>query len=244
MKEYDALTRELEPFKSLAEAEAHFKDKYKTKTKINGNYLLLDYHMLDSPRKHAVSDLCRGALMRLDPETKEWAYSRRMFDRFYNYGECGWHDTHFDWSSAVVEEKADGSLIGVWWDQDAKQWQIGTRGNAFGDNTVTTLENEEGTMTFRDLFLRAFGSMDKFEPFRKNITFMFELCCLENKVVTSYPKDTVFLLGMRFNDNLFDNYAKKSQLDTMALKLGVERPEAYALTSFDEVMEASHHLTG
>lgn len=248
MKEYDALTRELEPFDSLVKAEEHFKAKYAMKTKVNGNYLLLDYHMIDSPRKHNVVDLCRGTLVRLDPETKEWSYARRMFDRFYNYGECPGTEERFDWSTAVVEDKVDGSLIGVWYDNDAAQWQIGTRGNAFGDNCVTTLEGEEGTITFRDLFLRAFGGIVEFERcmrwFKGNLTLMFELCCYENKVVTSYPKDTLFLIGARRNDKLFGGYTRINGLDAYAHLLAVKRPERHYLDSFENVLQASHDLTG
>lgn len=212
----------------------------------DGNFILLDYNMIDSPKKHPLADKCRGTVLKYGPNGCR--YARRMFDRFYNLGEYPEVHKDFDWDSAVVEDKADGSLIGVWFNDFRERWEIGTRGNAFGDNAMTTLEGEEGNITFRELFLRAYGGEVKFnKDLRKyfpddwrNSTIMFELCCIENKIVTSYPKDTIFLLGIR--DNVTGDYMPKSFLDGVAKTLGVLRPQAYPLKSFEEVMEASHHL--
>lgn len=211
----------------------------------DGNHILLDYHMIDSPKKHPVVDRCRGTVLK-HTQGEGCSYARRMFDRFYNLGEYPEVHKHFDWDSAVVEEKADGSLIGVWYNEPEDTWEIGTRGNAMGDNKMTTLSGEEGSIAFKDLFLRAWGGGYKFDrEFAEcygGRTYMFELCCIENKIVTSYPEDTIYLLGVRHNKT--GKYESAEELDKLAEHYfkGVKRPQRYQLKSFEEVMEASHHL--
>ena len=226
-------------------------DPYNIKMKETDNFLLLDYDQINSKRKDPIVDECRGCI--IDKIRMEFAC--RPFDRFYNYGEFPEMEAEFDWSTAAVIEKVDGSLIKVWYNLYEDRWEIATRFSMFGDNTITTLTGEEGTMTFRGLFLRAFGGLteDQFQSFMRSMcnvigsgnTMLFELCTMENKVVTSYEKDTVFLLGVRRNslestvDELREPYMRE-----VAEAYGVSFPERYAVCSFKEAVELANSLGG
>ncbi|KAL6053261.1 FecR domain-containing protein [Balamuthia mandrillaris] len=59
-------------------------------------------------------------------------------------------------------------------------------------------------------------------------TYLFELCCDENRVVNKYPQDTVFLIGARHRVN--GTVLSKQKLDEVASRLGVMRPQ-YILPS-------------
>lgn len=220
------------------------------------HYVLLDYSQIDSPRKHPVADVCRGLIMTKDM-TKVVC---RPFDRFYNYGEFPELEKEFDFSTAHTDEKADGSLIKAWFDPIAQCWQVGTRGSFFADNCISTLSGEEGTVSFRSLFLRALGATEEQmqELFGKCLntenTYLFELCTLENKVVTSYPRDTVFLLAARNNES--GSEFTPAELDELQEILNtvakmhfivgypIERPKSHPLDNFESAVKASEQLGG
>lgn len=233
----DYKARGLDPIQSI-------KDELHLTVREVGPFALFDYNQIESPRKHPVADECRGVVIDMENMT----VARRMFDRFYNYGEFPELEKEFDWYTAVVDEKVDGSIIGVWFNGRANRWEIGTRGNAFGDNTVTTLTGEDSTITFRSLFLRAMKLTESEfqalfdEVALESCTYMFELCTLENKVVTAYDSDKVFLLGIRHNQNGREYASKLLELE--ASMLGVQRPAQYSLTSFDDAVKAANELGG
>lgn len=219
-------------------------DKYKVKAKVRDNFLLLDYHMLESPRKHPVVDQMRGLVLRADPVAPhKVTVARRLFDRFYNLGEYPDLEKKFEWGNAIVEDKCDGSLIGVWFNEDAQQWEVGTRGNAFGDNEVATLDGTETDLTFKKLFLRAFPRFNEFfhgeasSAMCRHVTYIFELCCLENRVVTRYEGDTVFLLNFRSNLSPYTE-ATPDAIGKLAAFLRVKAPTRHKLDSFEAVQAA------
>lgn len=155
--------------------------------------VLLDYSQIDSPKSHPVVMECRGLILEKDT----WRVVCRSFDRFFNYGECPEHSS-FDFDKATFVEKADGSLIRVYWYNG--QWEIATRGTAFAQSAVS------GTgMSFRDLFLRALDiTEEEFQAhcsqwMQRDTTYIFELSCDENRVVVGYGGDTVTALGYRHN---------------------------------------------
>lgn len=220
-------------------------ERYKLDMKFceNDTSAILNYD-IHSPRKHGVTDQCRGHIVSLDKDGKAY-YKRRMFDRFYNVGEYTEMEKDFDWSTAVVEEKADGSIIGVWFSEHSNRWEIGSRGNPVGDNEVTTLTNRLGSITFRNLFIRAIGGeavWEKITGFLDDMsTYIFELCTFENQIVTNYKVDTVYLLGVR--NNITGEERDDNLLRILAGWLGVKRPETYQVGSFGEAFKAANELT-
>jgi len=237
LKEYQAAG--LDPLVKIEE-------DFAIKTRVVGAYALFDYDQINSPRKHPIADECRGVVVHMP--TLEVV--RRMFDRFYNFGEFPELEKEFDWSTAVVDEKVDGSIIGVWFNDESWTWEVGTRGNAFGDNTVTTLSGEDGTITFRQLFLRALNKTEgEFRLWASlklgmHRTYIFELCTLENKVVTAYDSDKVFLLGIRYDIIGGFLEVSPSELDLIAGQMGVLRPQSYSLSSFEDCVKAANELGG
>jgi hypothetical protein len=87
---------------------------------------LLDYNQINAVKNHPVVNECRGLLMSYDGEIV-----RKGFTRFYNLGENG-VDT-FDAENCVMFEKADGSLMFVYFCPQTGRWEIGTRGTAFAE---------------------------------------------------------------------------------------------------------------
>src|SRR5690606_4266833 len=87
--------------------------------KTGKKYLHIDYG-IKSPRKNNLVKECRGIALHWDT----WDIARYGFYRFMNYGETG--ADSFDASQPIsFEEKADGSIIMLWYDE-AEGWVAGT----------------------------------------------------------------------------------------------------------------------
>eukprot|EP01124_Arcella_intermedia_P003883 TRINITY_DN12191_c0_g1_i2.p1 TRINITY_DN12191_c0_g1~~TRINITY_DN12191_c0_g1_i2.p1 ORF type:complete len:551 (+),score=162.82 TRINITY_DN12191_c0_g1_i2:43-1695(+) len=63
---------------------------------------------------------------------------------------------------------------------------------------ISTLGKITPNPKFEDLFFRFFGDGLEFSKvFDPEMTYIFELCCKDNKVVTEYQEDKLFLIGIR-----------------------------------------------
>jgi len=90
------------------------------------NFCHLDYDQIEAIKNHPIVNLCRGILIDYDGNV-----IRSSFTRFYNLGENG--VDQFDFEHSVAFEKADGSLMLVYWCESTNQWEIGSRGTAFAE---------------------------------------------------------------------------------------------------------------
>jgi hypothetical protein len=221
-------------------------DELRVKVKEHENFVLFDYDQINSPRKHPIVDECRGIIVHYD-EQEVPTIVCRPFNRFYNLGEYPEAEAVFDWNNCVIKEKVDGSLIKVWWNPVTWRWEIGTRGSMFGDNPITTLTGDTGSITFRQLFLRALGlTEEEFQhqmvPLTIMATHLFELCTLENKVVTSYDGDQVAYLGSRYNFDGEESTYRSSAIEHVSKKIRI--PEEYEAKSARKVVELANSLGG
>lgn len=149
---------------------------------------VLDYNMIECIKDHPVVLECRGLLMGYDG-----SIIRKGFNRFFNLGECG--VSEFDFANSIAFEKADGSLMFVYFCPATNQWEIGTRGTAFaeGDN--------EWFGTFRGFMLNAMGRTE--EQFQSDcaselnptITYLFEAVGPDNRIVTPYVENHLVYLS-------------------------------------------------
>lgn len=153
---------------------------------------LLDYDMCDSPKMHPIVIECRSLIL----ETETFECVSKKFNRFFNYGECPEFYSDFNWQSANVMEKADGSLIGIY--NYNGTWYVSTRGMAFAEGNT---QLNDGS-TFRDGVMDAFGfkTDEEFQNFmddnfHKNSTLIFEYTSPFNRVVTPYTEPMMVLLG-------------------------------------------------
>lgn len=199
------------------------------------NFRVFNYNQIDNDKLCEVTKECRGIIL-----DKKNEIVCRPFGRFFNYGEHGCASFNFENSSIV--EKVDGSLIKVWcdWSVPGGQWQIATRGTAFGESQVM-----DWSITFKELFLRALSldSTEKFEyRLHSDFTYLFELSCMENRVVTKYDKDTVVFLAKRDNDSGDYKNPDEEEL-TFFTEIGVRMPKTFSLNSIKEVQEAAENLT-
>lgn len=198
---------------------------------------VIDYDQIESPRFNHLVDHCRGIVV--CQETLKVVCP--TFKRFYNVGEDARTENEFDWDNSFCLSKEDGSFIKVYY-FDGK-WRVGTRGTAFAQNTLFSYTGEETTITYEELFLRTLKmNMDEFqdECWKRLVipgeVMFFELCAKENRVVTPYEKDTVFILG---GFTLAGREVSNVELFEFR---NAKYPTFFSMDSFDDVLKCAREL--
>ena len=206
-------------------------DEFKIDVSDYPDRVVLNYNQINSPKYNPICDECRALILRKDT----WEVMARSFDRFYNVGEGeGWKD--FPVEQARIDEKLDGSLLSVYYDDDG--WHPATRKKAFA---------EGGTaygLDFNQLFEKAIEGTRVKEylnyQLNTNFTYIFELTSPMNRIVTPYSETNVTLIGIRNNLNGFE--VGKKSLDYVALHMDVARPKTFECKTFDELIEMANSL--
>lgn len=112
------------------------------------------------------------------------------------------HD-EIDWSTAVVTEKMDGSLIKVWYNHEAKHWVVSSNGMIYAKDAVLTLHGESGAFnSLYDIFMEIYKNSELYmyhDNLSKDYTYMFELCSKYNHVCIHYEGIQLYALSKRNN---------------------------------------------
>lgn len=222
--------------KSIEESFAELNKQFAIKVKYypEERVVLLDYHMIDSPKTHPIVIECRSLIL----DFYTFGVVSRKFDRFFNYGEATDYYKDFDLGRSVIMEKADGSLIGVY--NHKGKWYISTRGMAFAEG-----EHPMGG-TFRDKVLEAFGMNENefqsiFGVFNKSLTFVFEYTSPENRVVTKYEKPEMVLLSANDGEKEWDYETMYCNLVAYGVK-NIRKVKTYQASDMDAVVSLANSL--
>ena len=158
-------------------------------------FLLLKYNQVEpkSDMSNRMVQECRGLILK--NESGYYKVASMRFNKFFNYGQEEAAVLKFP---CIASEKIDGSLIGVWYDDDSG-WHVSTSGNI--DAEDANMVNVNGLSNFRDLFNIAWKN-SYFDNMDKNLTYMFELVSPYNKLVVPYSKTKLYLLAIRNNITL------------------------------------------
>lgn len=200
---------------------------------LGGRLWLFDYDQL-AAHKHRMTDLVmesRGLI--LCAETLDIV--RRPFARFFNIGEAPAYEADIDYTRLQGLEKADGSLVTLYFNKVAGHWHFGTRGTAFAEGRdrvrgkflprllrAAGLDVEPGTPAF-DSMMSAVLEDD--------VTYLFECIGPENPHVTPYQHGELVLLGAR---RLTGEEYTPAQVHLLlgvlrAMKLRVRLPRTYPI---------------
>jgi hypothetical protein len=166
---------------------------FKLTCKVYEKFILLKYDMIESPLQFPEVQDCRGLILEKDT----WNVLSLGFRKFFNYGEPNAHK--IDWSSAIVQEKLDGSMIVLWYYDN--EWKVSTTGMAEAEGEV----NNRINTSFKDLFWETFNkngaNKDFLDPRR---IYTMELCTPYNIVVKPHGTSTITLLTIRDTINLLE----------------------------------------
>lgn len=203
-------------------------------------FFLLDYNQINAVKNHPVVNECRGLLMAYDG-----SIIRKGFTRFYNLGENG--VDQFDFENSIVFEKADGSLMFVYWCPPTNRWEIGTRGTAFAEGP------NEWHGTFRNFMLNAMGRTeeqfqnDAEEYMWKDQTYLFEAVGPDNRIVTKYETNHLIYLSSVDNNDGTEDVCDEDLARVIPeafFEWNVRPINSYKFRTQEECIEALHALTG
>jgi len=208
--------------------------EYAIKVKVyDEGLMVLGYDQIDSPKAPTIVRECRGLIL-----DNDFNVVSRSFDRFFNYGEMPETQAHLDWSRAYCAEKVDGSLIKIYYWNGL--WRISTRGTAFAESTVNGFPETFAELVLKALSLSAKEFQDKCNlELLDNWTYIFELTCMENRVVKVYSGYTLHYLGSR--SNLTGDYGNEFRL-LDAILLGAKEIQMYHFGSARACEESAKHL--
>lgn len=201
---------------------------------------VLNYDQINSPKSHPIVMECRGLIL----YTEALTIAAKAFDRFFNYGEVPEITKSIDFSDATVYEKADGSLIKVWYCYTTAQWEISTRGTAFAES------GNEALPRFRDGVLIAFGCnesefQERMNSLKKSNTYIFEYVAPENRIVTRYDNPEMIYLGTYHHMTDMDSKAVPSFVEAFNKSgLKCRMVKEYPLDSEEHVLRAVNELGG
>ena len=164
---------------------------------------------------------CRGHILK-QKENGEWCFVCRPFDKFFNYGEV--HAAEIDCRTAKVQEKVDGSLMKLWWDNG--EWH-------FSSNGMIDAFEDKGTI-YGKLFKKLLEEKIDFS-LDINATHMFELVSPQTRVIVFYDKPELIYLGSRANET------GKEFID-VDLASTFRVPRRFNLHNLDEVIKIAKHL--
>ena len=185
--------------------------------KKEGNYILLKYGIM-ADFSDPIVQQCRGIIYK--KENHEYVCVCRPFDKFFNYQETNAAD--IDWSTARVQEKIDGSIVKLWYDNYRWHWSTNGVVDAFKAEL-----NE--FMSFGDLITKAINYKEiDFDSLDKEYTYMFELISPYNQVVIAYDKVFLYHIGTRHT-------ATGVEVDTY---IGIDKPNEYPLSSLNDCVRA------
>ena len=209
------------------------------------NLIMFKYNQIDSDFSNDIVKECRGII--LDEDTFE-PVSVPYF-KFFNAGEP--NAANVDWSTAVVTEKIDGSLMKVVKLSDGNLL-ISTNGciDAFKCNLPDSVRNTEDIKTFGELFMKAIKLYaekvdiceDLAEEWFKSFlsagkTYMFELCSPFTRIVIPHTEIKLYFHGWRDNTTL--NEIPFVECDLIS---AFPIPKIYPLKSIDDCIKAASEL--
>jgi len=180
------------------------KKEYGINSNIFNNLVIFSYSQIDSPKTNLIVRMCRGLILEKDT----WKIVNYPFYRFYNFEEVFDERKKFNWDNAVSTTKIDGSLLCVFFYNNA--WYISTRSQIGGMNMVM-----DGIHTFNNLFDFAIAPLSRDDFFnglcrhiyddknekgfwkKGSLCFTFELVSPFNIIVTPYSESKLWLIGAR-----------------------------------------------
>lgn len=170
--------------------------------------VIINYDQINSPKMHPIVQECRGLVITTDT----FDVVAPCMKRFFNMGEALEVTDKFDWNNKIDSlSKEDGSMMMLF--SYCGEWLVKTRGS-WAESPIC-----ENAPTWKELF---FSLLPKVR-FRKDKTYIFEMCSMNNQVVRQYNEPTLFLLSIFTRDTYHE--WDTDLVDNFAIRNKIKRPE-------------------
>lgn len=165
------------------------------------------------------------------------------FRKFGKYTEN--YIDQIDWSTAVVQEKIDGSIIKLWWNEKTDSWVFSTNATIYAEDSSNL--RSDIYPTIMDVIKSAINYPElevaiENHYLDKELTYIFELVSPELQVVIRYETPYLYHIGTRKNST-----GEELNADIEVGFGKIAKPQVfpeihsldYAIHSADEINEAS-----
>ncbi len=207
------------PYTDNQALKAHFKSVFDVNVDIEGDLYIFKYRNFTDKWNMKITRQSRGIIVQCGSD--KWIISSRPFEKFYSIHEPQCILSKKDkfeefYDELTISEKIDGTCIQLWYDTMIDEWRVSTLGK------ITTTNVGEHDITFEDLFWK-YIDKDKLEEHIINtdlqdITFIFEIACKENRIISKYNQSGLYLIAAR--DKITGSYYDIDDLKEMTEKLG------------------------
>ncbi len=198
-------------------------EKYFIKIKHDGAYSIFVYDIGCDFSLDLVQE-ARGIII----NTEKLSVACWPFRKFGNHNES--YADEIDWNTARVQEKIDGSIIKLWYDETAGAWQFSTNGTIRAERAA--IDAYPG-VKFSEIIKRADNYSDiNFDTLDKEKTYIFELVSPETQVVIDYGITSLYHIGTRSNIT-GEEYDEN---------IGIKKPLSYPLRSLEDCLKAASVL--
>ena len=206
-------------------------------------FILLKYNQIESDMSNEIVQECRGLILKQinvaltrNPLIPQYKVASMRFTKFFNYGQKEAAKLSFP---CEASEKIDGSLIGVWYDNEYG-WQVSTSGNIDAKDSPVIFGEYK---SYRDIFDKAWDNKF-FDKMNKNCTYIFELVSPYTRIIVPYKEISLYLLSIRNNITLEEE--ARDEIPFIAKKLfgdKIKTPQSFKCNSIEEVKSFVNNLT-
>jgi len=206
------------------------------------NLYSFKYHQLDSPTGEKIVQESRGIIL---DSNNNWDIVAHPFNRFFNYGEG--HAAEIDWKSAEVQEKADGSIIILYFYKN--EWHVATSGNPAASGPVCKdysgkWQIGEHTLpkpkSFAEYFWQVMNNKYFFpDNLPTDYCYMFELMGPLNRIIVKHDEPKLVTLGgrhVKYGQEIPAEYVWFYMPDIPLIK-------NYQLSNIDEILSTFKNMS-
>lgn len=211
----------------------HFFDNFGVvaQSHLDGQLWLFDYDQLAAHKHRTTEVVMESRGLVIDSETHEVV--RRPFARFFNIGEAAAYEANIDYARLEALEKADGSLVTLYFNDRTGHWHFGTRGTPFADSNHR-LGGRFHERVSKAAALPCKAGTDEFDvavqqtKATPDTTYLFEFIGPDNPHVTPHPVSELVYLGARRRDGV-ELTAEENQafFDSIVGRWNVRLPKRY-----------------
>ncbi len=194
------------------------------KVKEKGNLAIFNYDISCDFADPVVCE-ARGIIL----DKAEQKIVCRGFDKFFNFSEP--YAAVIDWSTARVQEKIDGSIVKMYWYDNAWYWSTNGMINAEDASVADGLP----VLNFMDIIAgcenyQTIVSLQ--ETLNKDNTYIFELVSPYTRIVVPYKTSMLYHIGTRSNVTGLESKER----------LPIVCPKEYSLMTLDDCVRAVSEL--
>lgn len=193
------------------------------------------YHIIKYNKKYITSDnvdsygLYRSVIVKNNKILSFSPPKSVNIDKFKN-------NTNFN-KNTLIEEFIEGTMINLFYDSDINEWTIATK-STIDANIKFFINNYNNNITFKDMFYEIINNLNiNFDILPKNYSYSFVIQHTENRIVTSFNKNNLYIISVYNinNDNYTINEISKNEVYDIFKNTKVSYPENYNFYNIQEV---------